>query len=88
MKYSIWLEFEAYAEPTVEEPDGYCNMEVFYEDGTQQGYVVWTTDYFRENVPNLLGDAASQGFATPPDLIVRQITREHITEVLKQLLPQ
>lgn len=88
MKYAIWLEFEAYAEPTVEETDGCCNMEVLYEDGTRQGYVVWTTDYFRQHVPNLLNDADTQGFATPPDLIVRRITREHITEVLKQLLRQ
>lgn len=90
MGYSIWLEFEEYAPPLRNDTDedGYCNIAVTHDDGRHEGYNVWTIDFFRDNVQNILDEAEVDGYATLPDIIVSRLTREHITEVLKQIVPQ
>lgn len=89
MGYSIWLEFEAYeGNDATDREEEYCNMAVTYDDGRHQGYNVWTLSYFRDNIHNILDKAEQAGFAVMPDLIVTRLDREHITEVLKQIIPQ
>ena len=88
MGYSIWLEFEQYeTSDSSGDDDGYCNMEITYDDGRHQIFNVWTIDYFRENVPRILNEAEQNGFATLPDIIVSRLEREHITEIVKQIVP-
>jgi hypothetical protein len=87
MGYSIWLEFEEYVNYTGTDEDGFCNIAVTYDDGRHQGFNVWTVEFFREDISRILEEAEEQGYATLPDFIVTELTREHITEVLKQILP-
>ena len=61
---------------------------VKYDDGRTAGYIVWTTEYFQANIQNLLAKIEEDGFTTGPDIIVSTITREHLTKVLKELIPR
>lgn len=86
MGYSIWLEFEHYVDTPPEANEDYCNVIVIYDNGRRQGYNVWTIEYFRNNIQSILDEAEEEGFTTLPDIIVSRLEREHITEVLKQIV--
>ena len=88
MGYSIWLEFEEYADANGTDEDGYCNMIVTYDDGTREAFNVWTIDYFRDNVQSILAEAEEKGYETLPDLIVSRLERGHIELVMKRVLVQ
>ncbi len=88
MNYSIWLEFEEHAESDgTDKEEEYGNIVVTYEDGRQQGFNVWTVDFFRRSMQTILDDTAEKGFFVMPDFLVTRFDREHITEALKQILP-
>jgi hypothetical protein len=88
MNYTIWLEFE-HVEPVEgdEDEDDFCNVIVNYEDGTSKGYNVWTIGFYRKNIQSILDDVETNGYSVEPDIIVTELTREHITKVLKEILP-
>lgn len=86
MSYSIWLEFEEF-ENSEDNDNCYCNIAVTYEDGRREGFTVWTIDYFREMLPEILGDAAKDGYYRMPDFLVTRLEREPISEALKMALP-
>ncbi|BDI30805.1 hypothetical protein CCAX7_28560 [Capsulimonas corticalis] len=88
MGYSIWIEFEQYNPAAETDEDGFCNIEVTWDDGRHKGYNVWTAVFFRDNIETLLDEVQKDGFAIGPDIIVSRLTREHITEVLKKMLSQ
>ena len=89
MSYTVWLEFEEYVDADINNPDdGNCNIAVTFDDGRETAYNVWTMDYFRENIQTILASVEEDGFAICPDLVVSKLEREHIEEVLKQILVQ
>ena len=85
MGYSIWLEFEEYIPPVTTDKDGYCNVIVTHDDGKSQGYNVWTVDFYRSQLPRLMAEIESQGYATMPDLVVARLDREHMTAVIRSM---
>ena len=89
MGYSVWLEFEEYVGSDLEDnEDGYCNIAVIHDDGRHVGYNVWTSKFFQNRIWSILNEVAEKGFATLPDIVVTRLEREHIVEVLKQIVPE
>jgi hypothetical protein len=88
MKYSLWFEFERYADPGIIDDD-FCNVAITYEDDKKEAYNVWTMNYFKENLQNIFDEFDTEGFSVQlPDIIVQRLDREHITVALKRILPQ
>lgn len=82
----LWLEFENYAEPCIEEPDNeYCNVQVDLQN-VSYALNVWSKDFMIKEI--------NEGtYVLPPDLIVDRLNRpciEHaISEILKEgIMPQ
>lgn len=88
MAYSIWLEFEQYENPPLEDTDGFCNIAVIYDDGRRQAYNVWSLAFFQDSIQEIVDEVEQHGFATSPDVIVRKLTRQNIEDALRKLLPQ
>jgi len=89
MSYTVWLEFEKYVDTDTKAPDdGYCNIQVTFENGSQLAYNVWTVDFYRQNIQTIFDTVTECGCAVFPDLIVSKLEREHIEEVLKRILVQ
>ncbi len=87
MAYSIWIEHEEFQDFNLEDEDN-CNVIVTFDDGHAQGYDVWTLKYFTERLTGLIVEAEINGFTVGPDIIVTDLSREHITKVLAQIIPR
>lgn len=87
MKYSLWIEFEEYADPT-DIADGYCNITITFENGRKRSFNVWTLKCFLENTPDIIQSVEENGYADFPDLIVKELTRPQIEDALAQILPR
>jgi hypothetical protein len=84
VSFCIWIEFEQYDPPVTTDEDGFCNFAVNYDDGRSMGYDVWSVDFFRQQLPELLAEVAKGGVARCPDFIVARLDRAHIEEAVRQ----
>lgn len=85
--FKLWLEFEE-TEPWDDLENNYANITVDTLDGRRYGLNVWTFPYLetalktdRENGYNLSGL-----YQIPPDLLVKELTRDCIEKTIADLL--
>lgn len=87
-EFKLWLEFEEVAPDTWNRENAFCNIHVDLDDGRYYGLNVWTFKYFetsinedKVNANNLTGL-----YQIPPDLFVKELTRDCIQQAIADLL--
>lgn len=97
----LWLEFEEFDFTSnlnfrtgqFEKTDwnnrnDFCNVHVTLNDGRRYGLNVWTFDFLATTIgqDRESGEHLSGTYAIPPDLFVRELTRECIEATIADLL--
>lgn len=89
-EFSLWLEFEEVDPGNWELENDFANIHVDFPDGRHYGLNVWTfkfvetaVKYNQQNGENLDGL-----YLTPPDLLVKELTRDCIQKAISDLLKQ
>jgi hypothetical protein len=89
-KFKLWLEFEEVDPENWEIENEFANIHVDFEDGRHYGINVWTYNflmtsikYDKENGENLSGL-----YQIPPDLFVKELTRECVEKTINNLLKE
>lgn len=87
-KFKLWLEFEEYDPPTWDNENDFCNINVYLEDGRNYGLNVWTYKFFETALQEDIkfGNNLNGLYLTPPDLFVKELTRECIQKAIEDLL--
>lgn len=87
-KFTLWLEFEEVKIRNRNSEIGFCNIGVKLEDGRRCGLNVWTYQFleFTVHENRRTGENLSGLYQTPPDLFVRELTRECIENTIQDLL--
>jgi hypothetical protein len=88
MEIELWLEFELWQEEKWDKENEFANIAVSLPDGRRYGINVWTYQFLKtavkediENKRNLQGS-----YQIPPDLFVRELTRECVEVSIRDLL--
>jgi hypothetical protein len=88
MEFKLWLEFEEIDSQNWDIENEFANVVVDLADGRHYGINVWTFKYFetalnedRQNNKSLNGL-----YLIPPDLFVKELTRDCIEKTIKDLL--
>lgn len=87
-KFKLWLEFEE-ADPTNWDIENeFCNIHVDLEDGRHYGLKVWTYKFLETaiNLSKESGENLHGLYQTPPDLFVKELTRDCIKKTIEDLL--
>jgi hypothetical protein len=87
-KFTLWLEFEEVNLNNWNIENGFCNIHVDLEDGRHYGLTVWTYQ-FLETIINLnrkSGENLYGLYQKPPDLFVKELTRDCIEQTIEDLL--
>lgn len=84
----MWLEFEEVDRENWDIECGFCNIHVDLEDGRHYGICIWTYKYLETaiNQDRQTGQNLSGLYQKPPDLFVKELTRECIQLVIEDLL--
>lgn len=87
-KFTLWLEFENIDINNWNIENEFCNIQVDLEDGRHYGINVWTYKYLETAINNdkETGQNLNGLYQTPPDLFVRELTRECIQQTIEDLL--
>jgi hypothetical protein len=87
-EFKLWLEFEEVDPNNWDVENEFANIHVDLPDGRHYGINVWTFKFLessikqdRENGENLSGL-----YQTPPDLFVKELTRDCIEKTIADLL--
>jgi hypothetical protein len=87
-KFTSWLEFEEVDPKNWNIENDFCNIRVDLENGKHYGINVWTfkfletaVNYSKEN-----GEKLDGIYEIPPDLFVKELTRECIEKTIEDLL--
>jgi hypothetical protein len=101
MTFKLWLEFEVVdfstnyllnneitGNNTWDRQNDFCNIAVILADGRRYGINVWTFDYLATTVRADTEDGRNLAgaYQIPPDLFVRELTRECIEATITDLL--
>lgn len=91
--FKLWLEYNPFDKP---EPDlsdwdlenNFCNIGVDLLDGRCYGINVWTYKYFETAIAEhrISGENLGGYYITPPDLLVKDLTKECIEATISDLL--
>ncbi len=100
--FTLWLEFEEvdYSTKWVPETESFvtgsewdrtnefCNIHVTLTDGRRYGINVWTFNFLATAISRdkLSGENLDGAYQVPPDLFVRELTRECIEATIANLL--
>lgn len=86
--FELWLEFEHvdFSESDIE--DDFCNIMVDLPDGRRYGVNVWTYKFLNTAVieNKRLGENLEGLYLSPPDLFVKELSRECIEKVISDIL--
>ena len=84
--FTLWLEFEEFAEK--DSPLEYFNMTIALDDGTRYALNVWCADSIHSIMQHSaeVSEALRGQYAIAPDLIVAVADREHLEQVVAELL--
>jgi hypothetical protein len=87
-KFKLWLEFEEVDPNNWDIENEFCNIHVDLEDGRYYGINVWTYKYLETtiNEDRKTGQNLSGLYQKPPDLFVKELTRECIQQTIEDLL--
>jgi len=85
--FKLWLEFEAVGGEWDREND-FCNIRVDLPDGRHYGINVWTYRFLQTAVQADAERKKNLGglYVIPPDLFVKELTRECIHKAIHDLL--
>jgi hypothetical protein len=84
--FRLWLEFEEVTGFDVQ--NDFCNIHVYLSDGREYGINVWTYEFFQSSIKNdkESGENLNGLYLTPPDLFVKELTRDCIEKAIADLL--
>ncbi len=86
--FTLWLEFEAVDPGNWDIENEFCNIHVDLSDGTHYGINVWTYKFLESAIASdqMTGASLSGLYRVPPDLFVKELTRDCIQRTIKDLL--
>lgn len=86
--FELWLEFEAVDPDNWGIENEFCNILVTMKDGRKYGINVWTYDFLKTAVEydKKNGDNLDGLYQIPPDLFVKELTRDCIEKTIQNLL--
>ncbi|WP_232731476.1 hypothetical protein [Tenacibaculum sp. SZ-18] len=88
MEFKLWLEFEEVEPGNWDIENEFCNIHVDLPDGRHYGVNVWTFKFLetsiRQDIEN--GENLNGLYQTPPDLFVKELTRDCIEKTISDLL--
>lgn len=87
-EFKLWLEFEEVDPDSRDIENDFTNVHVDLVDGRHYGINVWTFKFLETSIAqDIKGNNNLSGlYAIPPDLFVRELTRECIHETITDLL--
>ena len=90
MEYKLWLEFEEVDPANWDKDNDFANIQVELPNGQLYGINVWTYKFFETTVNKNLttGENLNGLYLTPPDLFVKELTRDCIEQTISDLLTQ
>ncbi|MBX3165200.1 MAG: hypothetical protein KF900_12050 [Bacteroidetes bacterium] len=86
--FTLWLEFEKVDPNNWDIENDFCNILVDLEDGRHYGLNVWTYNYLQTAIAEdkKTGQNLHGLYQTPPDLFVKELTRNCIQQTIEDLL--
>jgi len=86
--FNLWLEFEEVDPGNWNIENEFCNIHVDLPDGRHYGLNVWTYKYLDTSIVDdqITGNNLSGLYQTPPDLLVKELTRTCIERIIADLL--
>jgi hypothetical protein len=88
LTFKLWLEFEEFDQDKWDIENEFCNIHVDLEDGRHYGINVWTYKFLETavNEDKNTGQNLSGLYQKPPDLFVKELTRNCIQKTIEDLL--
>lgn len=88
MEFKLWLEFEEADQGNWDTENEFANIHVDLPDGRHYGINVWTYKFLETSVKqdNENGENLRGLYKTPPDLFVKEMTRDCIEKTIADLL--
>ena len=89
-KFVLWLEFEEVDQHNWDKDNQFCNIHVKLADGKEYGMSVWTFKYLETAVKQDAAAGHHLGglYQKPPDLFVKELTRNCIEQSIADLIKQ
>lgn len=86
--FTLWLEFEEVDRGNWNTKNEYANIQVYLDDGRKYGINVWTYDFLQTAINHDIEEGLSQKglYIIPPDLLVKELTRDCIERTIATLL--
>lgn len=87
-EFKLWLEFEEGDPDNWDIYNDFCNIHVDLPDGRHYGINVWTFEYFQTSILEDKKDGRNFNgvYQIPPDLFVKELTRDCIEKAISDLL--
>ena len=87
-EFKLWLEFEEVDPGNWDTDNEFANIHVDLPDGRHYGLNIWTYNFLEKAIKldKTSGENLSGLYQTPPDLFVKELTRECIEETIADLL--
>jgi len=88
MDFKLWLEFEEVDPDNWNTENEFANIHVDLLDGRYYGINVWTYKFFESSIKLDVetGENLCGLYQTPPDLFVKELTRDCIEKTIADLL--
>ena len=89
-EFKLWLEFEEVDPGNWNTENEYANIHIDLSDGRHYGINVWTYKFLEASVEQdqISGENLNGLYQTPPDLFVKELTRDCIEKTIVDLLKQ
>jgi len=90
MEFKLWLEFEEIDPGNWDIENEFANIHVDLPDGRHYGINVWTYNFLKTAIKQDQenGDNLGGLYKTPPDLFVKEMTRDCIEKTIADLLKE
>jgi hypothetical protein len=87
-EFTLWLEFEEVDPGNWNIENDFCNVIVTLENGRKYALNVWTYQFLQSSITldQESGDSLSGMYQIPPDLFVKELSRECLEQIIRDLL--
>jgi hypothetical protein len=87
-KFKLWLEFEEVDPENWDTDNEFANIHVDFPDGRHYGINVWTYKFLETSIKLDMenGENSNGNYQVPPDLFVKELTRDCIERTITDLL--
>lgn len=87
-RFELWLEFEHVDFSDSDMMNEFCNIHVDLPDGRHYGISVWTYKFLNTIIEQdgKSGDNLNGSYRIPPDLFVKELTRDCIEKAISDIL--